>query len=317
MTTDNLIIIKGGSYDNIKKALLQWVELYSENLDTNLTFELYKNGRESHIIKADGRLDNERFNYLVNYLYYPEGIEYKIQIEGFTTEYNHKELLNKKLLVFISDNDTEADNVYAVTADNETFKIDFSGRIIRVNSSKTYRIPYINQLSNPEIIKSNKKEAYQKRQEKSQNNPKKRFRIISIITLSLTIVSLLALFKDTETFFHATLCIGMGLGLWFFIDYKMLQDSRYYLYSFSIAITFLGYGILIQKQFPNLKLDPVELGSLYPIWLLTLQIILRLTFKQLFNREPVVEKPIPTFWDGVYTLMLFTGFTSLPFILYH
>ena len=81
---DNLITIKGGVYNDIKKALKQWIELYNDQLQDELTFELYKNGRGNHIIKADNRLDNELFYYLVNYLKYPKNIEYNIKIEGFT-----------------------------------------------------------------------------------------------------------------------------------------------------------------------------------------------------------------------------------------
>ena len=315
MTIDNLIIINGGEYNDVKKALRQWIDLYSDNLQNDLTFELYKNERGHHIIKADGKLDNERFYYLVNYLNYPEGIEYKINIEGFTTAKEQKELQNQKILVYISPNDTEGDNVFVVTSDNENFKIDFGGKIIRVNGNKVYRVPDIPQLSNPEIIRLHKKQTANGKKEKSKDNLEKRFRTISLIALSSLIVSLLALLKDNNTFFKATFFLGMGLGVWFLADYKMLQVDKYYLYCFFIAIAFLSYGILIKRQFSESIITLPDLGSLYPISLLIVQKPLRLIYKRIFKREPVVDRPPPTFWDFIYTLLLFLAFAVLPFII--
>ena len=315
LTIDNLIIINGGEYNDVKKALRQWIDLYSDNLQNDLTFELYKNERGHHIIKADGKLDNERFYYLVNYLNYPERIEYKINIEGFTTAKEQKELQNQKILVYISPNDTEGDNVFVVTSDNETFKIDFGGKIIRVNGNKVYRVPDIPQLSNPEIIRLHKKQTANGKKEKSKDNLEKRFRTISLIALSSLIVSLLALLKDNNTFFKATFFLGMGLGVWFLADYKMLQVDKYYLYCFFIAIAFLSYGILIKRQFSESIITLPDLGSLYPISLLIVQKPLRLIYKRIFKREPVVDRPPPTFWDFIYTLLLFLAFAVLPFII--
>jgi hypothetical protein len=38
---DNLIEITGGNAKDIKKALLQWIELYVNNLPDNVFFELH------------------------------------------------------------------------------------------------------------------------------------------------------------------------------------------------------------------------------------------------------------------------------------
>ena len=81
----NILFIEGGACADIKKALVQWIDLSSDILGEGLTFELYKDERGKHIIKADDNLSNEQFNYLLNYLKYPEDIEYKINITGYTT----------------------------------------------------------------------------------------------------------------------------------------------------------------------------------------------------------------------------------------
>ena len=140
------------------------------------------------------------------------------------------------------------------------------------------------------------------------------YRVISYIVLALLLASVIAISINHQTFYKSTFFLGMGLGLWFFGDYKMLQIDKYYNYSFFIAILFLGYGLLI-KQFININLDLVDLGSYYPLSLLLVQKPLRLIFKQTLNREPVIDKPPPTFWDGVYTILLFLAFAVLPFII--
>lgn len=74
MTDCNFIIIEGGAFVDIKKALRQWIDLYSESIDKECSLELYNNGFGKHIVKVDNRIDNERFCYLLNYLKYPENI---------------------------------------------------------------------------------------------------------------------------------------------------------------------------------------------------------------------------------------------------
>ena len=315
MTIDNLIIITGGAYNDLKKALRQWIDLYSADLQNDLTFELYKHGRGHHIIKADDRLDNERFYYLVNYLNYPEGLDYKIDIEGVTTAKEQNELQNQKILVYIPPNDSDKDNVFVVTSNNETFKIDFGGKIAKVSGHKTYTYPDIPQLLSPEIIRVYKKQAADDKKEKLKDNPEKRFRTISLVALCATIISLFTLFNDNQTFFKATFLLGIGLGVWFLIDYKMLQVDKYYLYCLFIATAFLVYGILIKMHFSNDSINLLDLGSLFSMSLLIVQKPLRLIYKKIFKREPVVDRPSPTFWDFVYTLLLFVAFLGLPFFM--
>lgn len=152
MINENLIIIKGGEYNDIKKALKQWVDLYSSDLQNGLTFQLYKNGHGNHIIQADKRLDNERFYYLINYLNYPEEIEYNIDIEGFTIGKEDNQLQGKILLVYISPTDKEYDNVYVTTSENKNFKIDFGGKITETSENRGLNYPIDFKLGNSETI---------------------------------------------------------------------------------------------------------------------------------------------------------------------
>lgn len=312
MITENLIIIKGGAYNDIKKALRQWIDLYSRDLEDDLTFQIFKNGRGNHIIRADKRLDNERFFYLVNYLNYPEEIEYTINIEGYTKGKDKNQLKDKDLLLYISPTDKEYDNVFVTTSENENFKIDFGGKITETSDRRLFDYPTNLILEYPEIIKINRKEIEHKEEKINEKSIDERFKIIATIGVSLTLIGIIINQTDPQIFRNFSFFLGMGIGVWFFSDYKMLQSNRHYLYSLGIAVAYLLFIIINNGDFSKSVLD---YGALYPLTLLIIQKPARLIFKTSLNREPVVDRPPPTFWDGVYMIILFLGFGVLPFII--
>lgn len=312
MKIENLILINGGSYNDIKKALRQWIDLYSKDLKDGLTFQLYKNGNENYIIQADERLDNERFYFLVNYLDYPEGINYKINIEGYTIGKDNNILKNKELLVYISPTDKEFDNVFVTTSDNKNFKVDFGGKITETRDKRLFKYPPDLLLENPETLTNNRKEIQQKEEKSNVKSIDKRFNILATIVFSLTLIGIILNQTNPHIFLKFSFFLGMGIGFWFFWDYKMLQSNRHYFYSLGIAIAYLLFFIINNGDFDKSVLD---YGASYPLTFLIIQKPARLIFKMALNREPVVDKPIPTFWDGVYIIILFLGFGVLPFII--
>ncbi|WMJ75395.1 hypothetical protein RCC89_19850 [Cytophagaceae bacterium ABcell3] len=314
MTVDNLIIIKGGAYNDVKRALKQWIDLYSNDLEDGLTFKLFKNGRGNHMIQADERLDNDKFYYLINYLKYPEGVDYKIDVEGFTVGKDDNLLKGRRLLVYISQSDKDYDNVFVVTNENNSYKVDFGGKILKALESRVFVFPVNLSFENPEILKINQKEFAKKKLETNKSYIDKRFKLISVIVLGLMLISAFTCFYDQKVFIKFTFFIGLGLGVWFFGDYKMLQSNKYYAYCLLLSIAFLSYSILINQEL-NLKDGIIDLGALCPIALLIVQKPTRFIFKSLLNREPVIDRPPPTFWDGVYTVILFLSFVIVPFII--
>lgn len=311
MTTDNLIVIKGGAYNDIKKALRQWIELYSKDLQDGLTFQLFKNVPGCHIIQADKRLDNERFFYLINYLEYPEGIDYKIDIEGYTTGKENNRLKGRSLLVYISQTDEEYDNVFVTTPENENFKVDFGGKITETREKKFFKIPNDFILENPETIKVSKKEIIQKEDKALENKLDKRFKVLSLTAFSLLLIGIFIDLFYTQVFIKYSFFLGMGIGLWFFTDYKMLQSDNHFNYCSLIAIVFL---IIMTIFTGESNTDFFAYGWLYPLTVLIIQKPARLIYKAILKREPVVDRPPPTFWDGVYMTILFFGFAILPFV---
>lgn len=312
MTTDNLILINGGAYNDIKKALRQWIDLYSKDFPDGISFKIFKNGRGNHIVQADKSLDNERFFYLVNYLNYPEGIEYKIDIEGFTTGKGKNQLEGKKILVYISKTDKEYDNVFVTTSENQTFKVDFGGKITETRENKIFNYPTDLILDYPETIKINRKTNVQKEEEINEKRLEKRFKLFSIITFSLIIIGLIIHLFDPELFRKVSFFLGMGIGLWFFGDFKLLQSDKFYLYCFGIATGYFLFILVLNGDFNKGILD---FGALYPITLLIVQKPTRILYKTIFNREPEVDRPPKSYWDIPYMMILFFALAALPFII--
>ncbi len=312
VTTENLIIIKGGSYFEIKKALGQWIKLYSKELQNDLAFQLFKKGDREHLILADKRLNNLNFFYLVNYLNYPEGIDYKIDIEAFTVGKDNNQLKDKKILVFIPQTDTKFDNVLVTTNENENYKVDFSGKITQTEIIKSFSEPIDLILENPETLKVNIKVIVKKNKNLNENIISKRFKILSVITVSMTVIGIIINRFDHQLFREFSFLLGMGIGLWFFTDYKMLQINRFYNYSFGIAIGYLFFVLSINLEFYK---SILYFGVLHPLTLLLLQKPTRLIYKATLNREPVIERPPPTFWDGIYTIILLISLAIIPFII--
>lgn len=312
MTTENLIIIKGGAYSDIKKALKQWIDNYSKDLQSDLTFQLFKNGRENHVIQADKSLDNERFFYLVNYLNYPEDIEYKIDIEGYTIGKDKIQLKDKELLVYISPTDEEYDNVFVTTSENENFKVDFGGKITETKNKRLFKYHTDLILKYPETIKINRKEIEHKEETINEKSIDKRFEILTIIAVFLTLIGIILNQVEPQFFRQFSFLLGIGIGVWFFSDYKMLQSDRHYFYSLGVAI---GYLLFILTNNGEFNKGIIDYGALYPLTLLLVQKPARLIFKATLDREPLVERPAPTFWDGVYMAILFLGLAVLPYII--
>ncbi|MBT1704064.1 hypothetical protein [Chryseosolibacter indicus] len=312
--TDNLIIIKGGAYNDIKKALRQWIQLYLKDLQDGLTFELYKNGRGSHIIQADRRLDNERFYYLINYLNYPENINYRIEIEGFTIGKANNVLKDKQLLVYFSSIDKESDSVFVTTSENENFRIDFNGKITDTREKRIFQVPAELNLDNPETINVSQKQISRNTIKTNETCADKRFNVLLLIVVSLFTIGIIIKQIDNHTFAKYSLFYGMGIGLWFFGDYKLLQSDKHYIYCLIIAICYLVVAIVFVGGFNKHILD---YGALHPIAVLLIQKPTRFLYKLVFNREPVVDRPPPSFWDVVYIGVLFLALTVLPFLIIH
>jgi hypothetical protein len=311
---DQIILIHGGAYADVKEALTQWVALYAEALGPDYRIELYKHDRGQHLIRVDARVDNERFFYLVNYLYFPEGIHYKVVVEGYTT------WRDMEVVVFIPKEERQPDSVYVMTAQKETYKIDFGGKVTKVASLIEFSPPDFDPslMPPPEIIHP-LPEAMHNSPERTQAppagphgsplraQPPRRFLLFLPIILALFLLSFLFV-GDSTRFLKINGGIGIAVAFWLFLDYKLLQEREHYMMSVALAVVIMIYGFWLAFRFsPPGKPMFFAGGTLAPFIFLALQYPARFTFKVLLKREPVVDRPAPSVADFFYMAVLWMG----------
>lgn len=322
MTLNNLIIVRGGSFADVIKALKQWVKKYNRDVNGNVLLKVFKKSTGYHIIQVEGELDNSLFNYLVNYIQYPEDIKYKVRAIGFTIATDSfiydSLLIGKRIQVYVPENDTEYDNVYIASDDNNVYKVDFGGRTTKLD----FKIDPIqidpdllNQSTEPVVIPILKKEVEVSEEIDNINSIGRRFKLISLIAVSILVLISITLFDNPKLFIDLNFFLNFAIGAWFFSDYRLLRIDRYFIYSLLFACALLCYGYIIWTLLLGSSVDYIKIGFFHPISILLIQKPIRLIFKMLFKREPVIENPPPTFWDGVYTVILFVAFSTLPLIL--
>lgn len=150
---NNVIIVKNGDYVLVKQSLKQWLDLYAPVLREGMTFHLIKTDENILVIKADPAVDNEFFFYLVNYLKYPENIEYNVDVVGYTVGKQFRELKDKQLMVYIPSHDKEYDNVFLVTFSNEHYKIDFGLNLKAIIDQRLFENPpFFRQIEVEELV---------------------------------------------------------------------------------------------------------------------------------------------------------------------
>ena len=322
---DNFIIIKGSSIDDIKKVLWQWINLYIAYLQDNMTFEIYKDQEQNHLIKVDNRLSNKMFFILIDYLKYHDAVKFDVQKKGLKTEVR-RNLINEqikndiKIKGFITGDD---DNILKgkrllvnmptvseycakahlliTTEKNENYKIDFMGKVSASNEKREFKQPDIFVFHNPDILTVRMADFADELREQMDWKIGKRFNPIAFIALVILLVGHISFSNDPEYFL---VFFGSGLFSWFLSDYKMLQSNRYYIYCLLISIIFLGYCMMVKHFFNN---SIYLFGGLFPLNLLVIQKPTRKLYKSLFSREPVIKRRIGRFTDEVYLTILLFG----------
>jgi hypothetical protein len=315
MEENNLIVVHGVSYNDLKNALNHWIVIYINDLPNHLTFMLYKSSSNSHVIKVDDRLENGKFYFLINYLKYSKEINDNINIEGYTIGKDNNVLKNKKIQVYIPNDDKDFDNVSIATNNNKNFKVDFGGSISEIQDTKKYFFPETFQLDDPEIIETNKRSIENERNEKIKNGIKKRYNII-IQILILAFILNLFLAKITHSFNlinKTTEYLIMGTYIWFFIDDVMFRTSEYYLKGIFIGIGIFIYTyciiFLAIKNIDNMT----AIFSICPLIYLIIQRPIRKIYIFLFEEEPVIY--YRDFSDIIYVIIILILPIVLPVII--
>ena len=149
---DKLIIVQNVNRESIKKVVQQICNLYNADAYKLLPRIIEFSDRKFAIF-FPYNIRFEEFCYVVNYLYYPQGLnlDYEPIIKGWTTICSNdlwvtQELVGKKISLFIPSGDQEYNNVYFVTEANKVYKAEFSVVKRRAKLSS-----YVSAYTEPEI----------------------------------------------------------------------------------------------------------------------------------------------------------------------
>lgn len=304
-----VIFIEGGKYSDVKRALKKWIDLYSDALNTGLIFRLFQVDSLT-VIELSQDIDNERFNYLVNYLTYPEDIDYQVVVNGYI-EIDDKrmfpeQLLNEVVQIFIPENDTEFDLVYAVVQSGKTFRIDFGGKAEVVTSKRDFSIPKTSYQDYPsEIIGVDKKKVEQKKSKGKLQRFDRRFYIIATIYLLAIMIGGYFTF-GSQNFITVVKIASFGLFFWTVMEHDFLRFDGIYIKLFGIALFLAIMGHFTAIEYPNnIWMKTTRMSLCF----LILYQILRYSYKFLYKREPAFDKHSEFFADKVYSIIL--GFGSI------
>ncbi|MCL2073245.1 MAG: hypothetical protein FWH18_04955 [Marinilabiliaceae bacterium] len=255
MKLEKYIIIKNCTKEELKTILNDWLIVYANRLKSKMVFEIAEINPNVFVLEIGQSIDDTFFFFLVNYFAYPIGFKKTFEAEGYTTATKHKTLRNKKIYVFNNAKDTEYDNVWITTEENETYKFDFGGKLRKVDFDKNYKIFDISNLSiTHEQIIVNKKElldeAKRRKDEKSRHNLEKRFKIIStaffvIIPLAFLTNKYFSYLEDMKLI----LFCAVTIMIWFMMDYKIFKNFKRTFICMLLASLILAWGINTQDIF--------------------------------------------------------------------
>lgn len=115
---------------NIKKILQELCNSYNKETYQAIP-RLTKLSDKKFAITFPYDIDFEIYCYLINYLNYPIGFDRQFKTIGWTTtkstdSWVTEKSANKNVMLFISDFDTEYDNVFLTTTDNIGYKLGFA-----------------------------------------------------------------------------------------------------------------------------------------------------------------------------------------------
>ncbi len=132
---ENFIYIENVKESDLLKALQDLANLYS---DTGYTdeIEIYrkKDKYDSFSIIFPKLPDFDRFSYFVNYLYLPFDLDkFEPRVKGYYKVKNITDNLEFKtgdwVILFMTKNDTDLDEVSLVNEKDENYNFDFGGRV--------------------------------------------------------------------------------------------------------------------------------------------------------------------------------------------
>lgn len=130
VANDKLVIVEDANEDDIKKILQEFCNSYNKKTYQAVP-RLTKLSDRKFAITFPYDIDFEIYCYFINYVNYPMGFDRHFKTIGWTTTrptdtWITEKSVNKNVMLFVSDFDTEYDNVFLTTSDNIGYKLGFA-----------------------------------------------------------------------------------------------------------------------------------------------------------------------------------------------
>jgi hypothetical protein len=127
---DKLVLVNNISHEDIRRVITGFCTMDDQNSYPAFP-RLTKITDSQFAITFPYDIEFEIFCYFTNYLKYPMDFEGNMDVAAWTTttetdKWISEKSANKKVLLFIPEDDTEHDNVYLTTADNIGYKLSFA-----------------------------------------------------------------------------------------------------------------------------------------------------------------------------------------------
>ncbi len=130
VSNDKLVIIEDANDDEIERILRELCNLYNEEKYV-VTPRLTKLTNKKFAVTFPFDINFENYCYFINYVNYPMGFNKRFKTVGWTTTKSSDTWItdksaNKNVMLFVSDYDTDYDNVFLTTSDNIGYKLGFA-----------------------------------------------------------------------------------------------------------------------------------------------------------------------------------------------
>ncbi len=130
VTNDKLVIVEDISENDIKKIIREFCNSYNKETYQAIP-RLTKLSDRKFAMTFPFDINFETYCFLINYINYPMGFDKQFKTIGWATTkptdiWITEKSVNKNVMLFVSDLDTEYDNVFLTTSDNIGYKLGFA-----------------------------------------------------------------------------------------------------------------------------------------------------------------------------------------------
>lgn len=231
--TENFIIVENVNEKELESILMELANAYSDTEFVNgIQFYRKKDKFDSFLILFSNQPDFERFNYFVNYIKYPaEHEKFSPYLRGFyrTSDIKQKSEFNigDWIMVYVSKNDKEYDNVNLVNDKNENYLYDFGGKTKKLKSAEEmFKLISFDKNNYHHILDIIPSQTIEERKPLIGQKTKD---ILAIITsLAFTVLGFI-MYKDSKDVAIPTM-LFFGLGfivlLWKFLNPKKFEELK-------------------------------------------------------------------------------------------